>query len=37
MAKAIKYAEKAAVYAARGAWVIYDRLNRISTNAGFIP
>src|SRR6201998_69859 len=37
MAKAIKYAEKAAVYAARGAWAVYERLNRISPNASFTP
>jgi hypothetical protein len=30
MPKAIKYAEKAAVYAAKGAWVVFERLNRIS-------
>jgi hypothetical protein len=33
MSKAIKYAEKAAVYAAQGAWVVFERLNRISPNA----
>jgi len=37
MAKAIKYVEKAAVYAAKGAWVVFERLNRISPNDGFIP
>jgi hypothetical protein len=37
MPKAMKYAEKAAVIAAKGAWVVYERLNRISPNAGFIP
>ena len=37
MPKAIKYVEKAAVYAARGAWVVYERLNRISPNPSFIP
>src|SRR6202789_1830340 len=37
MPKAIKYVEKAAVYAARGAWVVYERLNRISPNPGFTP
>ena len=30
MSKVIKCAEKAVVYAAKGAWVIYERLNRIS-------
>src|SRR4051794_14021295 len=37
MSKAIKYAEKAAVYAAKGAWVVYERLNRISPNPSFTP
>jgi hypothetical protein len=37
MPKAIKYVEKAAVYAAKGAWVVYERLNRISPNASFTP
>ena len=37
MSKAVKYVEKAAVYAAQGAWVIFERLNRISPNASFTP
>src|SRR6201994_1096668 len=37
MAKAIKYAEKAAVYAAKGAWVVFERFNRISPNPSFTP
>ncbi|MDE3186044.1 MAG: radical SAM protein, partial [Acidobacteriota bacterium] len=37
MSKAIKYAEKAVVYAAKGAWVVYERLNRISPNPSFTP
>jgi len=37
MPKAIKYVEKAAVYAAKGAWVVYERLNRISPNPGLRP
>ena len=37
MAKAIKYAEKAVVYAAKGAWVVFERLNRISPNPSFTP
>src|SRR6202521_555057 len=37
MPKAIKYVEKAAVYAAKGAWVVYERLNRISQNPSFTP
>ncbi len=37
MSKAIKYAEKAATYAAKGAWVVFERLNRISPNSSFTP
>jgi hypothetical protein len=37
MSKAIKYAEQAVVYAAKGAWVVFERLNRISPNPGFTP
>ena len=37
MAKAVKYAEKAVVYAAKGAWVVFERLNRISPNPSFTP
>src|SRR3954471_10114462 len=37
MAKATKYAEKVAVYAAKGAWAVYERLNRISPNPSFTP
>src|SRR3954453_14243326 len=37
MGKAIKYAEKVAVYAAKGAWSVYERLDRISPNASFTP
>ena len=37
MAKATKYAEKAAVYAAKGAWAVFERLNRISPNPSFTP
>ena len=37
MPKAIKYVEQAAVYAAKGAWVVFERMNRISPNAGFTP
>src|ERR1700689_1816873 len=37
MPKAIKYVAKAAVYAAKGAWVVYERLNRISPNPSFTP
>src|SRR6185312_4253004 len=37
MAKGIKYAEKLAVYAAKGAWAVFERMNRISPNASFTP
>ena len=37
MSKAVKYAEKAVVYAARGAWAVFERLNRISPNPSFTP
>jgi uncharacterized radical SAM superfamily Fe-S cluster-containing enzyme len=37
MHKPIKYAEKGLTYAAKGAWVAYDALNRIRPNAAFTP
>ncbi|MFZ3342107.1 MAG: radical SAM protein, partial [Terriglobales bacterium] len=37
MSKAVKYVEKAAVYAAKGAWVVFERFNRISPNPSFTP
>jgi hypothetical protein len=37
MSRTIKCAEKVVVYAAKGAWVIYERLNRISPNPSFTP
>src|ERR1700760_1092481 len=37
MGKATNYVEKIAVYAAKGAWVMYKRLNRISPNPSFTP
>ena len=37
MSKTVKYVEKAAVYAAKGAWVVFERLNRISPNPSFTP
>ena len=37
MANAIKYAEKVAVYAARGTWAAFERLNQISPNPSFTP
>ena len=32
MSKAVKYAEQLAVYAAQGAWSVFERINRISPN-----
>ncbi len=37
MRKPIKYVEKAAVVAAKGAWVVFDRLNRIKPNPSPTP
>ena len=37
MRKPIKYVEKAAVAAAKGAWVVFDRLNRINPGASPTP
>ena len=37
MRKPIKYVEKVAVAAAKGAWVVFDRLNRISPNPSPTP
>src|SRR3954454_13823953 len=37
MHKPIKYAEKAFTYAAGAAWVVFDKLNQISQNPGFVP
>src|SRR6202522_318802 len=37
MSKASKYAEQVGVYAAQGVWAVFERLNRISPNPGFIP
>ena len=37
MHKPIKYAEKAFTYAAGAAWVVFDKLNQIGQNPGFIP
>ena len=37
MHKPIKYAEKAFTYAAGAAWAVFDRLNQIRQNPGFIP
>src|SRR5579871_2294597 len=37
MRKPIKYVEKAAVAAAKGAWVVFDRVNRIKPNPSPTP
>ena len=37
MHKPIKYVEKAATYAAGAAWFVFDKLNQINRNAGFVP
>jgi 7,8-dihydro-6-hydroxymethylpterin dimethyltransferase len=37
MRKPVKYAEKALTYAAGAAWTIFDRLNQIRPNRGFVP
>ena len=37
MHKPIKYVEKGLTYAAKGAWVAFDALNRIKPGATFIP
>ena len=37
MRKPIKYVEKAAVAAAKGTWVVFDRLNRIKPNPSPTP
>ncbi|HKA23065.1 MAG TPA: radical SAM protein [Blastocatellia bacterium] len=37
MHKPVKYAEKGLTYAARGAWAIFERVNRIKQNPSFTP
>jgi uncharacterized radical SAM superfamily Fe-S cluster-containing enzyme len=37
MHKPIKYAEKGLTLAAKGAWAVFERLNRIRPNASFMP
>lgn len=37
MHKPVKYVEKGLTYAAKGAWVVFDALNSIRPNEGFIP
>ena len=36
MHKPVKYVEKGLTYAARGAWVVFDALNSIRPNEGFV-
>ena len=35
--KPIKYVEKGLTYVAKGAWVVFDALNSINRNPGFVP
>jgi uncharacterized radical SAM superfamily Fe-S cluster-containing enzyme len=37
MHKPVKYAEKGLTIAAKGAWVVFDALNKIRPNEGFTP
>ncbi|HKV38114.1 MAG TPA: radical SAM protein [Blastocatellia bacterium] len=37
MHKPVKYAEKGLTYFARGAWFVFEKLNRIKPNASFTP
>jgi uncharacterized radical SAM superfamily Fe-S cluster-containing enzyme len=37
MHKPVKYVEKGLTYAARGAWVVFDALNSVRPNEGFVP
>src|SRR5271167_1838414 len=37
MHKPVKYVEKAVTIAARGAWVVFDKLNSIHQNPSFTP
>ncbi len=37
MHKPVKYVEKAVTYAAKGAWVVFDKLNSINPNPSFTP
>ena len=37
MHKPVKYVEKGLTIAAKGAWVVFDALNRINQNEGFTP
>ena len=37
MHKPVKYVEKAVTVAAKGAWVVFDKLNSINPNPSFTP
>ena len=37
MHKPVKYAEKVLTVAANVAWTVFDKLNQIHQNPGFIP
>jgi uncharacterized radical SAM superfamily Fe-S cluster-containing enzyme len=37
MHKPVKYAEKGLTYVARGAWTVFERLNRVRQNPSFTP
>src|SRR5262245_39169441 len=37
MHKPVKYAEKGLTYVARGAWIVFEKLNRIRPNPSFTP
>ena len=37
MHRPVKYAEKALTYVAKGAWLVFDRANRVRPNASFTP
>ena len=37
MHKPIKYLEKAFTYAAGASWFVFDKLNQINQNPGFVP
>ena len=37
MSRAVKYAERAVTFAARGAWSVFEKLNSINPNPSFTP
>ena len=37
MHKPVKYFEKALTFGAKGAWVVFDKLNSIKQNPSFTP